>query len=164
VTPRTFVRIKKLVVKPGEWKVVTRKAGMPKTTFPLSRRDGIQLGRGWHWRVDSLEITDHPLRLLTAFHQDKEEFRAWLSTPRGQSHVILAQLEFHGDHPGWHCHAACCAIDEIEAGDSRPRKCVRIPRHERPHRDITFAMSESSALARAYKFFRVTGTPKDALL
>lgn len=127
MTPRTLVRIKKSVVKPGEWKVVTGKTVMPKTAFPLSRRDGFKLGRGWHWRVDSLEITGHRLRLLTAFHQDKEEFLAWLSTPRGESHVIVAQLEFHGDHPGWHCHAACCKIDDIEAGNSRPRKCVEFP-------------------------------------
>jgi hypothetical protein len=107
---------------------------------------------------------DIAFRLLTAFHSETEEYRAWLSVPRGAAHVIVAQLEFHGTHPGWHCHVACCDLDEVEAGQAHPRRAMRLPDGNTWHRRQGFDVTESSALARAFKFFHVTGTPEGALI
>lgn len=162
--PTDLIRLPKAVVEAGDWKVVTGKAKMPKSAFPLSRSYGVVLGRNWHWRVDVLEAGGASFRLLTAYHADTLEYRAWLSMPAGPDHVIVGQLEFHGSHPGWHCHVACCDLREIEAGQAHPRIAARLPGGNRPHRRLEFDVTDSTALSTAFNFFRVTGTPKDALL
>jgi hypothetical protein len=162
--PKDVIRRPKVVTKPGEWKVVTGKAKMPAGAFPLSRSFSVQLGRGWHWRVDHLAGGGTSLRILISFNLDIEQYRAWLAMPRGDANVIVAQLEFHGDHPGWHCHVACCDLEDVEVGQGRPRSAARIPGSSCKHRRQTFDMTESAALARAFNFFRVTGTPEGAMI
>jgi len=137
---------------------------MSRGDFPLSRNDSLILGRRWHWRVDLLQASGAQLRLLTAFDPSHQEFRAWLSYPRGDSHVIIVQLEFHGTHPGWHCHAACCDIDQIGAGQTRPRSFVRIPGPSSAHRRRDFEVTELSALVASFEFFRVRGVPEGLLI
>src|SRR5207302_7564951 len=101
----------KTVTKPGAWKLVTGKGGrMPATAFALARRRAIVLPRGYHWRVDELDAKGAPLHLLTAFNPRIEQFRSWLAWPRDRALVVIARYEFHGTHPGWHCHSACCDI------------------------------------------------------
>jgi hypothetical protein len=162
--PKDILRLPKSVVKAGEWKVVTGKSVMPKMAFPLSRTFGLQLGRNWHWRVDSVRAGTIDLRVLTAFQAETEEFRAWMSMPSGDAHVIVAQLEFHGDHPGWHAHVACCDMDDVEAGQGHPRAAGRFPGGYSNHRRKTFDVTESSALSMAFNFFRVTGAPGGTMI
>jgi len=116
MTPRQIIRTPKIVIAEGEWKVVTKKATMPATAFPMTKRDSFRLGRGWHWRVDVLQCCHIRVRLLTAFNPDTENYVAWLSMPRGENHAVLARLEYHadhGDHCGWHCHAPCCDLSQV---------------------------------------------------
>jgi hypothetical protein len=167
VRGREAIRLKKAVTVAGEWKVRTGKGGqMPRSAFPLSSRNAIILGRKWHWRVDDLQGDGHAFRLLTAFDPSHEEFRAWLGLRgSGSTLTVLACLEFHGNHPGWHCHANCDEIGKIETGEPHPRKSVRIPDGERRHRRKSFeGMSEATALAASFKFFRVTGAPKGSMI
>jgi hypothetical protein len=82
--PKAVLRVPKVVAEAGAWKVVTGKAKMPGTAFPLSRNFSVQLGRNWHWRVDEVNDGETTYRVLTAFSSDLEEFRAWLTAPRGQ--------------------------------------------------------------------------------
>lgn len=162
--PKDIIRLPKTVTETGSWKVITGKAKMPGTAFPLSRNFSVQLGRNWHWRVDAVSASGVEYRLLTAFHPETEEYRAWLAAPRGAAHVMVGQLEYHGTHPGWHCHVACCDLDEIENGQAHPRSAVRFPNGTSRHRRTVFDMSESDALSTAFNFFRVTGTPEGDLL
>lgn len=162
MTPKDVLKAPKAVVQAGSWKVVTGKAKMPTRAFPLSRP--FQLGRNWHWRVDVLEVAGTQLRLLTAYEPQREEFRAWLSYQRGSAYVILAQLEFHGTHPGWHCHTYCKDIGDIPPGETRPRNFMRLPSTDKPHRRVDFAMTNSVAFAKAFEFFRVRGPPAGALI
>jgi hypothetical protein len=137
---------------------------MPPSAFHLSKNFSVQLGRNWRWRVDVVSADGIDYRLLTAFNPELEEYRAWLVAPRGGVHVMVAQLEFHGTHPGWHCHVACCDLDEVEPGQSHPRRAMRFPSGNSAHRRQVFDMTESSALAAAFNFFRVTGTPAGKML
>jgi hypothetical protein len=160
-----MVQLSKDVTEAGSWKVVTGKGGkMPPSAFQLSRRHSVNIGRNWHWRVDAVRSGSIHFRLLTCFNPEIEEYRAWLSAPRGEAHVIVAQLEFHGTHPGWHCHFACCDIADVEPGQGHPRSAYRFPDGDGKHRRKDFDVTESSALTRAFNFFRVTGVPSGVLL
>jgi hypothetical protein len=165
VTPRQVIRIRKTVIEPaGSWKVVTGRGGkMAASDFALSRRGSMGLGRGWHWRVDSLDANGTELRLLTTFNPRIEEFRSWLGYPKEGMLVIVARLEFHGSHPGWHCHSACCDVAEIEPGQPLHRQTVRIPAADQRHRKLEFVRHEAAALA-AFRLYRVTGTPAGRLI
>jgi hypothetical protein len=162
--PKHLLHLPKVVSQAGAWKVVTSKARMPSGAFRLSKRHGLELGRNWHWRVDVVEDGTLIYRLLTAFNLDHVEFRAWLSTASGDDNVIVAQLEFHGDHPGWHCHIACCDLEDVEAGQSHPRSAYRFPGGNSKHRRLAFDLTESSALSTAFNFFRITGTPEGSFI
>jgi|HubBroStandDraft_1064217.scaffolds.fasta_scaffold00009_44 hypothetical protein len=162
--PRKLLRLRKVVVEAGSWKVVTGKAKMPGTAFPLSKSFSIQLGRNWHWRVDVTEGSGILFRVLTAYNLDLEEYRAVMTVPRGNQHVVIASLEFHGTHPGWHCHLPCCDLEDVEAGQGRPRSSNRIPGGHLKHRRKVFGMTESTALAKSFGFFVITGIPEGSLI
>jgi hypothetical protein len=100
-------------------------------------------------------------RLLTVFQGDREEFLAWLSTQEDEGLRVIARYEFHGTHPGWHCHAASCDHEEIPIGDPRPRLFERIPSTDE---DQGFIHSEPEALAKSFGFFHVIATPEGALI
>jgi hypothetical protein len=164
VRGREAIKVKKTVVETGGWKVVTGKAKMSGSAFPIARSNRIQLGRNWHWRVDTATADGVSYRLLTAFNADLQEYRAWLTTPRGDSHLVVGQLEFHGSHPGWHCHVICGELDDAEAGQSHSRFATRLPDGGNRHRRQSFDMTESRALELAFNFFRITGTPDGAMI
>jgi hypothetical protein len=162
--PKEVLQAPKVVTKAGDWKVITGKATAMGKAFPIARDFTLRLGRNWHWRVDQVEAGAIRYRLLTAYHGDTQEYRAWLAMPRGDSHVIVAQLEFHGTHPGWHCHIACCDLEDVEPGRGHPRSARRFPGGNSRHRRQDFNMSDSAALAKAFEFFNVTGTPDGSLI
>jgi hypothetical protein len=162
--PKDLVRLPKVVIEAGSWKVVTGRAKMPTTAFPLSKNFSVQLGRNYHWRVDVVRARDVDYRILTAYQPDFEEYRSWLAVPRGNAHTVVAQLEFHGTHPGWHCHIACCDVDDVEVGQGHPRSAMRFPGGNNKHRRLNFDMTDSVALAKAFNFFSVTGAPEGAMV
>lgn len=168
MTPRQVIRFPKAIVTKGEWKVVTRKAAMPASAFPMTKRDSFRLGRGWHWRVDILQCSPIKLRLLTAFNPDTENYLAWLSMPRGDNHAVLARLEYHSDHGeqcGWHCHAPCCDLSHVEIGQPIGRNYARVPGGNERHRRNEFGTTTNDwALSKAFKFFRVTDRAEGGML
>jgi len=117
----------------------------------------VTFARNWHWRVDQLGADDGTsYRLLTGFNRHIEEFASWLAEDTERNPILLARYEFHGSHPGWHCHAPC---DDIAPGDPcalRTRDCLRFPRGGGFHRRTDFdTTSEVHALTRAFNFYRV---------
>ncbi len=150
----------KVVTKAGEWKT----GKMSRTAFPLSRARSLVLGANWSWRVDILAADGAEMRLLTAFEPSKQNFIAWLSLKRGDSHVVLARLEFHGHEPGIHAHASCDAdVHDLPAGVVKPLGTRRAPKYGKPHRRATYEMSETTALNMALKFFKVSGSEGEML-
>lgn len=149
---RELILKPKRIIKAGDWKSGTR---MPKTAFPLSPSRQFQLGPKWTWRVDVLECEGVECRLLTAFEPMKQIFVAWLSYARGGGYTLVARLEFHGDEPGWHGHSRCGLISDIPIGVVKPQGTVRIPKARAFHRRTDYDITESDALAKSFKFFRV---------
>ena len=77
---------------------------MPKSAFPLSKNNSFRLGAGWEWCVHSVNCGQLTFRLLIAFHAGKAEYLAWLAIDTGQDLGLIARLEYHASHLGWHVH------------------------------------------------------------
>ena len=157
---RGLLRKPKVVAKAGEWKA----GKMTRNAFPLSRTRNFILGARWNWRVDVLDIEGVECRLLTAFEPSKNSFLAWLSYKRGDSYVIAARLEFHGQEPGLHCHASCDDLHALPVGVVKPYGTQRVPKYGAPHRRAVYEMTESSALSTSFRFFGVRTPPDGAML
>jgi hypothetical protein len=163
--PKAVLVRAKVVTGPGTWKVITGKGGrMSAYAFPLSKGHSVDLGRNYHWRVDVVQGGGQMFKVLTAFNPEIEEYRSWLAMVQGDSLVVLAQLEFHGTHPGWHCHVSCGEIEEIQPGQTRPRTARRFPGGNSTHRRTAYDVTESSALVMAFEFFNITGAPEGTLI
>lgn len=166
---RQFVNTPKNITHAGKWRcgaVDSKQGKMSKDSFPLSKRFAFQLGNQWHWRVDHWEAGSASGRLLIAYHLGKGNYLAWISLEHGPNDfTVVACLEFHGDHDGWHVHTGLAAIDEFATGCTRQRNLgIRIPRKGGYHRPRKtrggsvldgFNMSQITAQNIAYRAFRV---------
>ena len=154
---RATIIAPKRIAEGGKWKLITGNSRMPKNAFPVGSGSPVVLARNWHWRVDKLtDDNGTAYRLLTAYSDRLEEYRAWLAIDYEKTATVLVRYEFHGSHPGWHCHAPC---DDVESGDMgalRMRHCPRVPRGTGFHSHQEFDISsQERALARSFRFFRV---------
>lgn len=158
---RELILKQKKIVVAGTW--ATGKP-MPATAFPLSKSRQLRLGRQWTWRVDRVAIGDSECRLLTAFQPQKHTFIGWLALVRGEAAAVLARLEYHGDEPGWHCHAMCGDVHDAPVGVVKPYGVQRLPKARAFHRRRAFEITEDVALSKSFGFFRVTGSPEGTLV
>lgn len=158
---RELIFKQKLITKPGEWKSGQK---MPKTAFPLSSSKSFQLGPKWTWRLDVLEFNGLECRLLTAFEPLKQTAISWLSARAGAGYAVVARFEFHGDHPGWHCHSYCGALADISVGYVKSLGVVRLPKARAFHRREVYELTEQTALERAYTFYNIESGHAGSLL
>ena len=77
---------------------------MPKAAFPLSKNSSFRLGTGWDWCVHVVDCAGQAMRLLIAFNAGKQEYLAWLAIDTGNDLGLIARLEYHASHLGWHVH------------------------------------------------------------
>lgn len=91
------------------------------TAFPMSRARSrsYRLGSKWRWRVIKFQCEGCDYRVLLAYRTDREQFLANLGLFSSGDTKIVASLEFHGTHPGWHLHYAKDQIDRVPAGIRR---------------------------------------------
>lgn len=98
----------------GKWE----KGKMSKSTFPLSkaRTKFYRLGNAFTWRKITFCAKGYQYRLLVAYRTDKEQFSAMLGMDDAGDTKVVARLEFHGTHGGWHMHYATGSIGAVPAG------------------------------------------------
>lgn len=161
---RAFMRLPKSITKAGEWKCGALKPQqkMTKTSFLLAPRRPFILGNDWHWRIDDLQCGPYAGRLLIAYHLGKGNYLGWLAVERVPGEwAVVACLEYHGDHPGWHVHTKNDELKNFATGCTRQRVSgIRIPRKGSYHRDRGYDMGPLAAVNTAYRAFRVTGTTR----
>lgn len=94
---------------------------MTRSSFPMSksRSKAYRLGSAWRWRVVTFSAGGADYRLLVAFRTDKEQFMAKLGLDDSGDMKIVASLEFHGTHPGWHLHHPNMDISGVPPGVMR---------------------------------------------
>lgn len=151
------IRVEKAIVKAGHWK----DGRMPSNAFPMRRGKGYRLAGSWRWVVHTLEGDGSTYRLLIGYDLAKAQFQSWLGLADGNDSALLARLEFHDSHGGWHCHWKAGETDTIVRGIvrggsvDRARKCGGNARQ----------FNDSDATALAFRVFNVvSGVPAGNLI
>lgn len=141
------IRVAKRIVTAGQWK----DGRMPSTAFPLRRGKGYRLAGTWRWVVHTLEADGRTYRLLIGYDRAKEQYQSWLGLDCGHDSALLARLEFHDSHGGWHCHW------KIGDEDSVVRGIVRAGSHDRYRhcKGGKRQFNDQDATALAFKVFNV---------
>jgi hypothetical protein len=149
LTTRALVRAPKSIRHGGEWKTGI----MPRTAFPLSKsgNKAYRLGNR-RWRVVVFEALGLTCRLLINYHPMLLQYQAILGVERGGDTVVLAQLEYHPTHAGWHVHASCLPLDEVPAGVRRGPWVVKLGGRGRRHQSAA-PTSDQQAFDRAVLVF-----------
>jgi hypothetical protein len=130
--------------------------------FPLSKKSGktYPLTRQWRWRVTTLELENRKFRLMATYHKTVPEFMAVLAEDLETDSRIIARLEFHGTHDGWHIHPVCDDFDNVAPGVIRPSGTKRLPAGGKHHRNREIllggrAMSDEHAASIVSSVFRL---------
>lgn len=157
-----IIRAEKSNVSHGRWSEDKTRA----KDFPLSKKRGkaYPLTRRWRWRASTLDACEKKFRLLTAYHMLVPEFSAVLAEDLSGDSRIVARLEFHGTHGGWHAHAKCGDVLSVPSGIVKPAGIVRLPKGGAFHRHCEMlrsgkAMSDVAAAAIVADFFRIPDEP-----
>ena len=129
---KKFIRAKKLNLNHGSW----GDDKLRSKDFPLSKKGGktYPLTRQWRWRITTLEAEGRKFRLMTTYHKVVPEFCAVLAEDLNKDSRIIARLEFHATHDGWHAHPYCGDFDIVLSGITKPLGTRRIPREGAFHR------------------------------
>lgn len=107
------IRSAKTVVESGAW----HNGKIPKSVFPLAHvKSHHRLARTWHWSVHRVADRDREYRVLVAFEPGKRQYWAWLGAIYGEDQAVIARVEFHASHDGWHCHWKGGALSEVPRG------------------------------------------------
>jgi hypothetical protein len=143
------IRERKTLVESGKW----HGGKMPQTAFPLSKSHTYYLGSGWRWTVVKVAASNRAFRLLVAYEPAKAQYQAWLALEAGSDQALLARLEYHPTHRGWHCHVKKGLLKEVPVGivkQPRTREGVRLCNDDSP-----FNVTEVDALGIACRAFNI---------
>jgi len=148
----------KTIVDWGQW----RQQKMPVGAFPLSKspKRSYRLGAAYRWRITRFEAIGHSFRLLVAYRTDVEEFRSLLGMDVDGDTRIIAEVSYHGSHPGWHAHSDCGDLTTAPIGVQRWPGMRRYPGGRHRHRNTNFTivgskMTDEQALEIAVRRYRL---------
>lgn len=128
---------------------------MPLAAFPLSKSRSYRLGRSWEWSTYELTGDDGGYRLLVAVDEAKQQALAWLAHDDGDDLAVVARLEYHPTHRGWHCHWRRGELDELTRGvvkESRLHEGVRVCV---PDKEREGSVTHTDALGIAFRIFNI---------
>jgi len=147
---KEIIACRKTVTDWGNWKSGT----MSRAAFPLSHSRGnfYRLGK-YRWRLVRFGALGATFRLLIAFNDRLEQYKAMLGMDHGADTKYLASYEFHGTHPGWHAILFCDPVASLPDGIKTGPWQKRIPRARHRHRRLDFGVTELNALGIACEFF-----------
>ncbi len=96
-----------------------------------------------------------------AFEPGKQQYWAWLGAIYGDDQALIARVEFHATHDGWHCHWKGGELREVPRGAvkaayplERRRGCSGAP----------LTINRSDAFGIAYRLFNIAEAPSGPLL
>jgi hypothetical protein len=133
---------------------------MPRSAFPLSRsgNKAYQLGNR-RWRLVTFDMNGSSFRLLINYSATLGQYQAMLGLVDSGGTKIVAQLEKHPTHKGWHIHAACGVLNGVPAGIVRGPWLRHLNRARRTDQADPAAMTDDAAFAVAQRFFRLDKVP-----
>lgn len=129
---------------------------MTRTAFPLSKSGGkaYRLGNR-RWRVVTFQIGAASYRLLINYSHTLGQYQAMLGLEAGGDTKVIASLELHPTHGGWHIHSACEDDSHIPSGIKRGPWVKNVPIRVRPF-DSKCPANDSEAFQMAVNVFRLT--------
>lgn len=158
MSARTAIRSQKYLLEAGGWHT----GKIPKAAFPLSHvKSHHRLGHAWQWCVHLVADEARRYRLLVAFEPGKRQYWAWLGAVFGEDQAVIARVEYHASHDGWHCHWKTGDITEV------PRGAVKAPfplERRQGCGTVALDITRSDACGIAYRLFNVSGAPEDGQL
>lgn len=141
---------------------------MPPSAFPMSKgpKRSYRLGSAFRWRIVKFTALGQSFRLLIAYRDDIEEYRSILGMDVGGDTRLVAEICFHGTHPGWHAHADCGDVRNMPIGIQRWPERKRRPRGRAFHRSTTYVtalskMNDAHALEIAASRYNLHKKPDD---
>jgi hypothetical protein len=150
-----YIREKKILSAPIVWHSGKR---MPRTAFPLSKAHSYPLGSSFDWCVCEAQSDQAKYKILVGFDAAKEQYRAWLGMAFGTDQALLARLEFHPTHNGWHCHRKLGPAKDVVRGVVKePRSRDREKICKVVHK---FEVTQLNALNIAFRVFNVGNDPQ----
>jgi hypothetical protein len=155
---RSLIYAAKTVIDKGAWRSNTK---MPKSAFPLSK-SGLKITAKYSWCVLRFGALGEHFRVLIYHRLDLEQYHALLAREHHGDMLVMARLEFHGTHPGWHCHSACDSAGKVSGRTGTPDR--RIPLKSGSAKQSKFGIgSDRAAYDKAVKFFRLHKLPPPPL-
>lgn len=134
---------------------------MPRKNWPSrkAKAKAYKYGKSYSWRVITFNSSHLECRVRILLNEQKQIFRASLGVTENGDTKMLCEYEFHASEPGWHCHARCENISEIDANRTR-YGAIRIPMAKSKHRrlDFTFRgqlLSKVTAFNCTIQFFKI---------
>ena len=122
----------------------------------LSKGRPIRLGPGWRWTHIRLNVNNVQHRIWICYHPKKENYLSVACQVLPNDDLfVLAALESHGTHPGWHVHGCCTEVDAGSHGRLRYPNMVRIPSPNARHRQQGFPANDEEAMDIAARHFRI---------
>jgi hypothetical protein len=155
---RDFLRAPKRVTDVGKW--TSGKAA--KKLLELSK-GSLSLGAQWTWRRIVLECEGREYVVVIALHEAKQNYCAHLAAAGANARdtLVLASIENHGTHPGWHVHANCSGEGGANVGRLRYPAQIRLPAKGSKHRLRAMRIREDEALKPVLEFFRLDTVTDD---
>jgi len=145
-----IIRAPKRSIKIGKWG--TGKIRQSAFPMPKAPSKAYKYGPSYRWCVVIFFVDDKECRLLVLFNHLRLQFRATLGVMESNGLRILCDHEYHPTEP-WHCHFS------MEDSINVPTGVRRIYMRRFPKRggidDASFPASETEALRKAIKFYRV---------
>ena len=143
------LRTKKVLVRSGTWAY----GNVTKSEFPLSHVTKLKLSKAWQWCVHTVADADRQYRVLVAIEPGKKQYWAWLGAVFGDDQAVIARVEFHHSHDGWHCHWKTGELTDV------PRGAVKAGSAREKRKDCSgdaMSLSRADAFGVAYRVFNVT--------
>lgn len=146
---RDIIRAGKRVKSDGAW----ASGAMPRSAFPLSKagNKAYKLGSR-RWRVVTFEAHGLNCRLLINFSRPLGQYQAILGVEVAGDTKVLASLEHHPTHKGWHVHVCCRPIKDVPPGMKRGPWVASLSAKGAKHR-MAVPASDDAAFERAVAFF-----------
>jgi hypothetical protein len=151
---RDIIQSEKRIKSGGIWAVGT----MPRTAFPLSKsgNKAYKLGNR-RWRVVTFDAAGFSCRLLINYSYELSQYQAMMGVESNGDTKVLASLERHPTHKGWHVHVCCDPIPAAPAGIKRGYWVKSFNGSGRKHQ-VPIPNSDNAAFVRAMSFFRLDKT------
>lgn len=151
---RDVIRATKVITSAGQW----QSGKMPRSAFPLSKSKAkaYRLGNR-RWRAASFTARGCVFRLLVSYSYGLGQYQAMLGMDDGGDTKLLARIEKHPTHGGWHMHVACDS-DDAPAGIKKGPwvRCLHAALHKKYKKVVP--QTDADAYQIAVAAFRLDRT------